>query len=101
MHTDPWMPGLRQQRITVDDGVEINAWVGGQGPALLLVHGHPQTSAIWHRVAPRLAQQFTLVLADLRGYGDSSRPAGDPRACELQQAHHGPRSAAADGPAGP
>lgn len=78
MHTDPWMPGLRQQRITVDDGVEINAWVGGQGPALLLVHGHPQTSAIWHRVAPRLAQQFTLVLADLRGYGDSSRPAGDP-----------------------
>ena len=52
MHTDPWMPGLRQQRITVDDGVEINAWVGGQGPALLLVHGHPQTSAIWHRVAP-------------------------------------------------
>lgn len=78
MHTDPWMPGLRQQRITVDDGVEINAWVGGQGPALLLVHGHPQTSAIWHRVAPRLAQQFTVVLADLRGYGDSSRPAGDP-----------------------
>jgi haloacetate dehalogenase len=76
MHTDPWMPGLRQQRITVDDGVEINAWVGGQGPALLLVHGHPQTSAIWHRVVPRLAQQFTLVLADLRGYGDSSRPAG-------------------------
>jgi haloacetate dehalogenase len=70
------MPGLRQQRITVDDGVEINAWVGGQGPALLLVHGHPQTSAIWHRVVPRLAQQFTLVLADLRGYGDSSRPAG-------------------------
>ena len=78
MHTDPWMPGLRQQRITVDDGVEINAWVGGQGPALLLVHGHPQTSAIWHRVAPRLAQQFTVVLADLRGEGDSSRPAGDP-----------------------
>jgi haloacetate dehalogenase len=75
-HTDRWLPGLRPQRITVADGVDINAWVGGQGPALLLVHGHPQTSAIWHRVVPRLAQQFTLVLADLRGYGDSSRPAG-------------------------
>ena len=44
MHTDPWMPGLRQQRITVDDGVEINAWVGGQGPALLLVHGQSMRS---------------------------------------------------------
>jgi haloacetate dehalogenase len=48
----------------------------GPGPALLLLHGHPQTSAMWHRVLPRLAERFTLVLMDLRGYGDSSRPDG-------------------------
>jgi haloacetate dehalogenase len=46
-------------------------------PPLLLLHGHPQTHAIWHKVVPQLAQHFTLVLADLRGYGDSSKPAGD------------------------
>ena len=44
---------------------------------MLLLHGHPQTHAIWHRVAPSLARQFTLVMADLRGYGDSSKPEGD------------------------
>ncbi|MFJ2995495.1 alpha/beta fold hydrolase [Pandoraea sp. NPDC087047] len=49
----------------------------GSGPALLMLHGHPQTSATWHKVAPALAQHFTLVLADLRGYGDSAKPAGD------------------------
>jgi haloacetate dehalogenase len=42
-----------------------------------LLHGHPQTHAIWHKVAPALAERFTLVLADLRGYGDSSKPAGE------------------------
>ncbi len=53
--------------------------VGGRddGPALLLLHGHPQTHAIWHRTAPVLGQHFRLVLADLRGYGDSSKPQGD------------------------
>ncbi|WP_407655782.1 alpha/beta fold hydrolase [Azohydromonas lata] len=55
----------------------IHALTGGEGPPLLLLHGHPQTHAIWHRVAPTLAQRFTLVLADLRGYGDSCKPAGD------------------------
>ena len=76
MHAQELMAGLRAQRIAVDEGVELHAWVGGQGPALLLVHGHPQTSAIWHRVVPTLAQHFTLVVADLRGYGDSSKPRG-------------------------
>jgi len=78
MHAQELMAGLRAQRIAVDEGVELHAWVGGQGPALLLVHGHPQTSAIWHRVVPTLAQHFTLVVADLRGYGDSSKPRGAP-----------------------
>jgi haloacetate dehalogenase len=48
-----------------------------QGPPLLLLHGHPQTHAMWHKVAPELAKRFKLVLMDLRGYGDSSRPDSD------------------------
>ena len=51
--------------------------IGGQGAPLLLLHGHPQTHAIWHRVAPQLAERFTLVMIDLRGYGDSGRPLPD------------------------
>lgn len=50
---------------------------GGQGAPLLLLHGHPQTQAMWHRVAPALAERFSVVLMDLRGYGDSCRPAAD------------------------
>lgn len=51
---------------------------GGSGPPLLLLHGHPQTHAMWHRVAPRLAQDFTVIVPDLRGYGDSSKPPTTP-----------------------
>ena len=51
--------------------------IGGNGPPLLLLHGHPQTHAMWHRVAPALAKRFTVVMMDLRGYGDSPRPASD------------------------
>src|SRR5690348_7301251 len=47
---------------------------GGSGPPLLLLHGHPQTHVCWHRIAPRLAEHFTVVAADLRGYGESSKP---------------------------
>jgi len=68
-------PGFRHSRFEVGGGVEIAASIGGSGPGLLLLHGHPQTRAIWHRVAPRLAEHFTVVAADLRGYGDSSKPA--------------------------
>ncbi|MES2941442.1 MAG: alpha/beta hydrolase [Pseudomonadota bacterium] len=50
---------------------------GGQGAPLLLLHGHPQTHVMWHRVAPVLAQFFTVVMMDLRGYGDSARVASD------------------------
>jgi haloacetate dehalogenase len=60
------------------DGVKIKAITGGAGPALLLLHGHPQTHAIWHKVAPTLAEHFTLVITDLRGYGDSDKPEGLP-----------------------
>lgn len=59
------------------DGIRINAIRGGNGPALLLLHGHPQTHAIWHKVVPELARHYTVIAADLRGYGDSGKPAGD------------------------
>jgi haloacetate dehalogenase len=74
-------PGFEQKQVTVssDDGpIEIACLVGGTGPALLLLHGFPQTKAIWHQVAPELAKSFTVVAADLRGYGASAKPHGKP-----------------------
>ena len=70
-------PGFERRRIQTS-GASINLVHGGQGPALLLLHGYPQTHCIWHRLAPRLAQRYTVVAADLRGYGDSSKPPGLP-----------------------
>lgn len=65
-------------RRTVDVGsVSINAVAGGSGPAVLLLHGYPQTLEQWARVAPLLAADFSVVCADLRGYGQSSKPAGE------------------------
>lgn len=61
-----------------DGPIEIACLVGGNGPALLLLHGFPQTKAIWHQVAPELAKNFTVVASDLRGYGASSKPHGKP-----------------------
>ena len=61
----------------VRDGVTLHGRIGGKGRPLLLLHGHPQTHVIWHRVAPALAAHFTVVLMDLRGYGDSGRPPAD------------------------
>ena len=58
-------------------GVHLHGRVGGQGTPLLLLHGHPQSHVMWHRVAPNLAENFTVVMMDLRGYGDSGRPLSD------------------------
>lgn len=61
---------------TSDPQVKIHGVVGGSGPPVLLLHGNPLTHVHWHLVAPRLAQHFTVVATDLRGYGDSSKPRG-------------------------
>ena len=74
---DALFPGFTIRDVPVT-GAEIRVRTGGQGPALLLLHGYPQTHAMWHRVAPRLAQRFSVVCADLRGYGDSSKPPSAP-----------------------
>jgi haloacetate dehalogenase len=63
---------------TSDPGVAIRGVVGGSGPPLLLLHGNPLTHIHWRLVAPRLAQEFTVVATDLRGYGDSGKPRGLP-----------------------
>jgi haloacetate dehalogenase len=69
------MEGFRIERIATA-GAEINLAVGGEGPPLLLLHGNPLTLVSWHKIAPSLARDFTVVACDLRGYGDSSKPDG-------------------------
>lgn len=64
---------FRQEKVDLKD-VSINVVVGGKGPPLLLLHGYPQTHVMWHKISPQLANDFTLVIPDLRGYGDSSKP---------------------------
>src|SRR3954453_4566825 len=68
-----FFPGFESRRVATS-GAVINLVTGGKGPPLLLLHGYPQTHVMWRKIAPRLAQDFTLVIPDLRGYGDSSKP---------------------------
>jgi len=66
------------ERLVPVEGGGIFARIGGEGPPLLLLHGYPQTSAMWHKVAPTLANDFTVIAADLRGYGQSFKPDAGP-----------------------
>jgi haloacetate dehalogenase len=68
--------GFERRRLP-GDGIEVDALVGGHGPPLLLLHGYPQTRMIWKRVAPVLAERFSVVIPDLRGYGRTDKPASD------------------------
>jgi len=70
----PLPAAFQQRHVSVGD-VSINTLTAGTGPPVLLMHGYPQTHVIWHHVAPVLAGGYTVVLTDLRGYGDSAKPA--------------------------
>src|SRR5437762_13956157 len=67
-------PGFKSSMVQTS-GATINVVSGGQGPPLLLLHGAPQSHVSWRLVAPKLAEEYTVILTDLRGYGDSSKPA--------------------------
>lgn len=66
-----------EERQVAVEGAELNVRIGGKGPSLLLLHGYPQTHVAWHRIAPLLGEQFSLVMPDLRGYGASKGPPAD------------------------
>lgn len=69
--------GFGLERIELAEAT-LRVRIGGSGPPLLLLHGHPRTHATWHRVAPILADRFTVVCPDLRGFGQSSKPIDTP-----------------------
>lgn len=88
---EPLFPGFAEARIPTGDA-EIFVRYGGSGPAVMLLHGHPRTSATWHRVAPLLVEQgFTVICPDLRGYGRSRGPRPVP-----DHSAHSKRAVAAD-----
>jgi haloacetate dehalogenase len=71
----PFFPGFAETRLEGADGVTLRVRVGGEGPPVVLLHGHPRTHTTWHRVAPLLsAAGHTVVCPDLRGYGQSAKP---------------------------
>lgn len=74
-------PGFAHSTIPVGEGadaIDIHCAHGGSGPPLLLLHGYPQTHAMWHEIAPVLATRYSVICPDLRGYGDSGKPSGLP-----------------------
>ncbi len=68
-----FMQGMSRQSVRAN-GIRVNAWTGGEGPALLLLHGYPQTGQMWRKMTPALMAHFSVVCPDLRGYGDSAKP---------------------------
>jgi len=76
-----FFPGFTLETVEVSEG-PTQLRHGGSGPPLLLLHGNPQTHAMWHAVAPKLAERFTVICPDLRGYGGSFKPPASP--------HHAP-----------
>jgi len=84
-------PGFRNERIKTS-GAEINTVIGGSGPPVLMFHGAPQSLITWRLIAPDLAKDYTLVMCDLRGYGDSSKPDDG-----VNHANHSKRAMAMDG----
>ncbi|MBP7752836.1 MAG: alpha/beta hydrolase [Veillonella sp.] len=76
--SERYFPGFKHLQVEVEPGITINTFVGGEGKeAVLLLHGHPETYLIWRFIAPELAKKYTVVMTDLRGYGDSSKPVGN------------------------
>jgi haloacetate dehalogenase len=87
----PFLDGFALRDFTTSTGVRIRFAMAGNGPALLLIHGHPQTHVTWRKIAPTLARRYTVVAPDLRGYGDSDKPEGGP-----EHVHYAKRAMAAD-----
>ncbi len=71
-----FFPGFKTFKVTTSTGVSINGVIGGDGPPVLLIHGAPVNLASWRKMAPALAERYTVVATDLRGYGDSDMPGG-------------------------
>ncbi|MBO5993878.1 MAG: alpha/beta fold hydrolase, partial [Acidaminococcaceae bacterium] len=76
---ETYFPGFTQKWIETEPGIVINTLIGGSGKeAVLLLHGHPETHLMWRFLTPELTNHYTVVITDLRGYGDSSKPEGLP-----------------------
>ncbi len=90
MHAGAGLAGFEYRRIDTS-GATINVATRGRGAPLLLLHGYPENHRMWHAVAPALAEEFAVVCADLRGYGDSSKPEG-----AADHANYSKRAMAAD-----
>jgi haloacetate dehalogenase len=71
------IPDFRYKRVPVADGVALNTAIGGSGSPVVLLHGFPQTHLMWRHVAAALADRHTVICPDLRGYGESDKPAED------------------------